>query len=135
MNIIMKNTLHRLGVKAAIVGTSIFPLLASAQSRQPTGGLQVFITRVQAIFNQLIPLLLVMALFWFLYGIVLFIMSDIDDREKGRTIMIHGIIALFVMTTVWGLVGFVGDTVGIRSEGVPDVTRQIPQIIPPNNPR
>ena len=57
------------------------------------------------------------ALLGFFWGLAMFIFSagagDEGKRAEARSIMIYGVIALFVMVSVWGLVGFLGNTVGI----------------------
>lgn len=142
----MNNSLKKLSLLAAVAGATLLPLVAAADtavfdyttggsnsvSGNATGGLQLLIFRVQLIFNQIIPLMLVIGVFWFLYGVITYIM-DPDDKEKGRTIMIYGIIALFVMVTVWGLVGFVGDTIGIKNSPAPT---SLPLVLPqrPDSP-
>jgi hypothetical protein len=47
----------------------------------------------------------------------IFAAGDEGAKEQGKQIMIYGIIALFVMTAVWGLVGFIGDAIGIEGDG------------------
>ena len=48
----------------------------------------------------------------FFYGIVLFIFNTEDDtkRKEGKVWMIWSVIALFVMITIWGIVGILTNT-------------------------
>lgn len=53
-----------------------------------------------------------LALLFFFWGLAKFIMnvSDETKRAEGKSIMVWGIIALFVMIAVWGLVGILENT-------------------------
>lgn len=59
-------------------------------------------------------LLLALALAYFLYGVFGFI-NAIDPKKKteARDTIAYGIIGLFVMTSVWGLVNTVRSALGI----------------------
>ena len=52
------------------------------------------------------PLLITLALLLFIWGLVKFIRSsgNEEDVKKGRQMMTWGIIGLFVIITIWGLV-------------------------------
>ncbi len=59
-----------------------------------------------------IPFLISLGLIMFLVGMVKFISAGDNEekREGGRGLMIFGIIALFVMISVWGLVRILHNT-------------------------
>ena len=54
-----------------------------------------------------------MALLAFFWGLAKYIFHSNDEEKKaeGKNIMIWGIVALFVMASVWGIVKFIGDAV------------------------
>lgn len=56
----------------------------------------------------------------FFAGMVRFIWAnkkgEAGKLEEGRRFMLWGVIALFVMVSIWGIVGFLQDTVGIRTQ-------------------
>lgn len=56
--------------------------------------------------NVVIPFLISLALVMFIAGIVKYVANGDNEekREAGRGLMLFGIIALFVMVSVWGLV-------------------------------
>ena len=68
--------------------------------------------------GSVIPFLVGLALVIFLVGIVRFVGAGDNEekRESGRGLMVFGIIALFVMVSVWGLVGILVRTFGFRFE-------------------
>lgn len=65
-----------------------------------------------------IPFLISLGLIMFLVGLVKFISAGDNEekREGGRGLMIFGIIALFVMISVWGLVRILHNTFFDSSE-------------------
>lgn len=58
--------------------------------------------------NALVGILATLALVVFFWGIVKYIASagDEDKAKEGKSIMIYGVIALFVMFSVFGLITF-----------------------------
>ena len=68
-----------------------------------------------------LPLLILAALIMFLYGILrtFFIDRDHAAENKGRSFILWGIVALFVMVSVWGLVNVLRDTTGLDNNRVP----------------
>jgi hypothetical protein len=68
------------------------------------------------IVGRLIPIVAGIALLVFFWGLVKFIASagSEDGRKEGKQVMIWGIIALFVLMAIWGIVAFIGFSLGIR---------------------
>ncbi len=86
------------------------PVFAFAQSNDING----LISKANGLLNSLIPLLMVAALVVFFWGLVQYVMGAGEgNHEKGRNIIVAGVIALFVMATVWGLVRFLQNSLGI----------------------
>jgi hypothetical protein len=102
------------------------PMLAFAQgSPDPeVGGL---IPLVGTIISTLTPIVVALALLYFFWGLAKFILASGNEveKDKGQSMMVWGIIALFVMVSVWGVVGLLGETLGIdpgeELEGIPSV--------------
>lgn len=61
------------------------------------------------------PLLISIAVIVFIVGVIKYVANGDDEskRTEGRNFMIYGIIGLFVMVSVWGLVGVLQGTFGI----------------------
>jgi len=87
--------------------------------------------KIDTIFGAIVPILLTLALIYFMWGLVKYIMSAGDEKARGdgKYMMIWGIIALFVMVSVWGLVASLQGIVGVDSQSAPNVNTNIP-IIP-----
>ena len=104
--------------KFLLISLATVPALAFGQS-SGTSGFDSFLTSVQGTVNKLIPFLVGLALLGFFWGLVKFIFSSNNEEGRGeaRSMMIYAVIALFVMTAVWGLVGFLGNVVGVQQGG------------------
>ncbi len=64
-----------------------------------------------------VPIIFTLAFIYFILGVIKYVISDSEkDKEKGRNFMIWGIVALFAMVSVWGLVKVIGNTFGISSD-------------------
>jgi len=76
---------------------------------------------ISSILNTLVPLLIAVAVVVFLWGVIQYVTAggDEEKRTKGRNTMIYGIIGLFVMVAVWGLVNVLLSTFGLDT-GAPD---------------
>lgn len=64
----------------------------------------------------IIPIIFALALMFFLWGVMKFIRaSDSTKKEEGRKFIIAGLIGLFVMTSLWGIISIVSTTLGTGS--------------------
>jgi nitrate/nitrite transporter NarK len=59
----------------------------------------------------------------FVWGVVQYVINSNEEakREKGRQFMLWGVIALFVLFAVWGLVALLGNTFNIDVDFIPQV--------------
>lgn len=75
------------------------------------------IKSVGGLVNSLIAIVIGLALLAFFWGLAKFIFNVSGDEksiEEGKRIMIWGIITLFVMVSVWGIVGFLQGELNLR---------------------
>ena len=106
-------------MKKVIYGLISFaPALAFAQD---LGNVDTLVLNIQGVLNNILPLLLALAIIYFFWGLVKFIKAagDSKAREEGKGVMIWGIIAIFVMVSVFGIVNWLSDTTGLDSGTVP----------------
>ena len=96
---------------AAVVGA---PVVAFAQ----LGNLQGIVDAIGTIVNALIPIAFAAALLFFFWGLALYLLAggNEDSQAKGKTMMFWGVIALFVMASIWGIVSFINEALGISEE-------------------
>lgn len=76
-----------------------------------------FLASSKVIMGMIIPIIIGLALILFLWGLVKFMRTQSEEeKKKGRSSMIWGIVILAVMVSVWGLVRLVQQTAGITGE-------------------
>ncbi len=89
------------------------PAPAASACKQPNDIGQLFTFAICLISKYVIPFLFALALIMFIVGVLKYVKSGDNEeaREAGRGLMLFGIIALFVMTSVWGLVKILYSTI------------------------
>lgn len=110
----MKKIKNKILISGAGIGLTL-PLIALAQS------LESAIARIDQLLRQLIPVLMVIATIVFLWGVITYITAagDEDKIKKGRSYIIYGLLGLFVMVAVWGIVRILVQTFGVGGVGIP----------------
>jgi hypothetical protein len=103
--------------KTALIGLSLYalPLIAFAQDLEP---LKDLVRSIGSILALLIPILIALALVIFFWGLVMYIWAGGGDEAKkqGRNIMIAGLVSLFVMVSVYGIISLAQNALGIGSD-------------------
>lgn len=102
------------------------PVLAFAQSSGGEGGTIVGTATTLAsgftrVINILIPAFFGLAIIYFFYGVAKYILSAGDPKSagEGKSIMIYGVIAIAVMASIYGIVGFLQRSLGITAGSTP----------------
>lgn len=103
--------------------TALVPVLSFAQEGTApiVRTVDGFLNYILYLAQRALPLLILAALVLLLYGIVVtffFNRSD-DSRKEGKSFIINGIIALFVMVSVWGLVNLLRGTFNLDDNNIP----------------
>ena len=104
-------------MKRIIITASLLvtPLVASAAV---FGGVRDLITSAQDLVRITTVLVVSLGLLTFFWGLVKFILKggDAKEVENGRRLMIWGVVAMFVMISVWGLVTFIQRQLNIEGD-------------------
>lgn len=103
------------------------PMIALAQGFSNIES--AFQTVIRLLNSYVIPLIIGIAVIYFLIGIVKYISNQGDEtaRKEARNMMIYGIIGIFVMVSVWGLVNVLGQTLGLDNS-IPTDLPQVPEV-------
>jgi hypothetical protein len=107
-------------LKISLIGGFLtVPLVTSAALE----GVRALIVAIGNIVKISIPIAVGAALLFFFWGLAMFITRSGDPKAKdeAKSRMIWGIVALFVMVSVWGIVGFIQ-----RNLGLPVTTGSVP---------
>ena len=89
------------------------PLPALAAFEKVGGLVQAF----SGLLDSLVVVVSALALLVFLWGLVKFIAKagNEDAVKEGKRLMIWGVLALFVMVSVWGIVGLIQNELGLEN--------------------
>ena len=106
---------------------SMLPAIAFAQPRvdslQDTG---TFI--VGLIENVAVPVIFSLAFIVFIWGVFNYFIAgghDEEKRDKGKQLMLYGILGFFIMVSVWGLVNILVGSVDLENEGPADLPNAV----------
>ncbi|QQR82513.1 hypothetical protein IPJ70_00080 [Candidatus Campbellbacteria bacterium] len=102
-------------VQGIVVASAFAPLFAFAQF----GGISNMLSAIGRLISTATPIVIGLALLVFFWGLVKFIISsdDEDARKNAKGLMIGGIIALFVMVAIVGIINFIAAQVGVTTGG------------------
>lgn len=108
-------------MKKALVAISLYalPMVAFAQTPNNLISLIAFAGDV---LNRIIPVLIAFALVVFFWGLIQYIRT----HKNGRDTMIAGLVGLFIMVSVWGILRLAQNTFGVNNTAVPTIP-QVPQ--------
>lgn len=97
------------------LSSSLVPFITFAQNQSGTlSTTRRLLESIKSIIGTLIPIVFGLAVLLFFWGIVKFIWSAGTGKEEGKKIMLWGVVAIFVMSSIWGLVAFIGGTFGVN---------------------
>ncbi len=117
-------------MKKTLIGlsglTAVFlPMVAFAQggcggTGNVPGTIEGMICKIGDILSIIIPILIVLGVLYFVWGVVQYVISDDEEaKTKGRDRMIYGIIGLVVIVAMWGLVRLVISTFSLDADNTP----------------
>ncbi|MBP6912332.1 MAG: hypothetical protein KBB86_00135 [Candidatus Pacebacteria bacterium] len=125
----MKNITNKI---LTIVALAFAPLSVFAQNRSASlcgpikysQSLQSYLCEAYRLVGYyLIPLLTLAALGWFMWNAIMLIKNANVEKLRGeyKIAMMWGLVALFVMVSVWGIVGIMGGIVGTNTSVIPQI--------------
>jgi fumarate reductase subunit D len=109
--------------------TSVFAYAAEIELNFNFGGtsgaanftpLQKIIVATSNIIGSLVPVMIALAVVVFFWFLVQFIWKGAEDpkvHQNGMKGMGYSLLAIFVMVSLWGIIGFVGNALGIGQGG------------------
>ncbi len=121
--------MKKLAYAAAI--SAALPLSAAAAS---ITNLQSIVDFIKNLLNTLLPLIIAAAVVYFVYGVAMYVMSGDDDaKAAAKSKIIYGIVGLFVMVSVWGLVNILVNTFGLQNTAPVNGTNPLQNVPGINN--
>lgn len=80
------------------------------------GPIKNLINSLGDIVAMLIPIMIGAALVVFFYGLIKYILKSGKGGKEGRQLMLYGLIALFVMISVYGLIRLGQSALGLNND-------------------
>ena len=111
----MLKKIHKISFALMVVSLPVFAFA------EPLGGTKTLFENAQGIITKtVIPLAFVLALLFFFWGVAKYIRSSGTEKDEGKKIMVWGVVALFVMSSVWGIVRFLqGELIeGVKTDAI-----------------
>ncbi|MFA6553945.1 MAG: hypothetical protein WCS89_00345 [Candidatus Paceibacterota bacterium] len=89
----------------------VAPSVASAQSLAPITNVNDLSSRLLGIGNTVTYLLVALAVIYIIWNVVNFLIKPAGEERKGAQMnIVWGIVGLFVIVSIWGLVGILTNT-------------------------
>jgi hypothetical protein len=97
------------------------------------GNLFGLLCRIGQFLNSVVPVLIALAVVYFVWGVVTYVISSDEEAKKtGRDRIIFGIIGLAVIIGMWGLVNLLANTFSLNNSGTENLPT-VPVVIPGNS--
>ena len=98
------------GYSVLTFGVLLLPTLASAATLLNTLAL------VNTFLNAAIGLFITLAIVAFFYGLVKYLFTEgTEGKAKGLQIMLMGVVTIFVMVSIWGIIRLLQSTFSVTS--------------------
>lgn len=103
--------MRRLSVVSILTGTiALVPVIASAQTLLNTLAL------VSTFLNSLVYLFITLAIVVFFFGLIRYVLAEGSEvKGKSLQIMLMGIVTIFVMVSIWGIIRLLQSTFRVTS--------------------
>ena len=76
---------------------------------------------VLELLNSIIPMFVAAAVVFFLWSVLKYVNSgdNAEVRIQARALMVYGVVAIFVLVSVWGLVGLLENVFNLDNSNLP----------------
>ena len=107
----------------------LLPALVFAQTTSFTG-VSTWVTSLQSIVQSATYLMFGLAMLAFFWGLAKYIFNagNEDKKEDGKSIMIWGVVALFIMASIWGIINFISTQLNLTDSTATGPASVIPDI-------
>lgn len=118
---ILQNQMKKISTRILALALAVSPAFALAQtSGIGTNGIFGFLDAANTLINRLIPFIIALTVLVFLFGVFKFVIAnDAEKRKEARGYMVWGVVSLFVMVAVWGLVNVLVRTFQLDTNAPP----------------
>lgn len=96
-------------------------LLAPSLAFAAESTFRSILEEIGSILGVIVPILITVALAYFIYGVVKYIMAGEEGRKEAKDIIIYGVIGLFAIVSVWGLVRLIQNTFNVEDNSAIEI--------------
>ena len=102
-------------MKKVIYAIMTFAPVLTLAAFDAGGNLQGVVDFIKKTVGNLIPIVFGIVIIYFFWGLAKYVQSAGDPKKaaEGKSIMIYGVIAITIMTTIYGLASWLGGLFGI----------------------
>jgi hypothetical protein len=108
------------GIASEVQRNACYTAQAQGGGNANYSGVLGLLSLAQTFVARSVPLLVgiaLLAFFWFLVEFIWKGKDNPDEQKKGKSGMFYAILAIFVMVSIWGIIAFVGQLLGINQGG------------------
>jgi len=111
--------------KVVVASLTVMALAPSFAAAQSLGNIENLLKAIGRLVSLATPIVVGLALLAFFWGLVKYIFSagEDDAKKEGIRLMIGGVIAIFVIVSLVGIVRFIGNAVGVGQGGSLDIPK------------
>jgi len=102
-------------IRAAIIVFPLVPALAFAQNATAQQGIVGTLRIFSLLFNGMIGLFVTVAIVIFFWGLIKYLWEVGEKKHEGLQTMFWGVIAIFVMVSIWGIIHLLQNTFGVQN--------------------
>jgi len=114
-------------MKKVLISVSMFvaPMMALAQSK--VNSIWDLFSLVNRVLNTLVPLFIALAVVFFIWQVFMYAVAGDEEKKKASKVnIIYGIVGIFVMVSIWGLVNILQGTFGTAGVAPGNVGNLLP---------
>ncbi|MFW5871705.1 MAG: hypothetical protein ACOCUT_01225 [bacterium] len=120
----MRSKINKIKISSILFLTLLFfPLVSSAQFGVSVrygrpNDLNSMLLLLISVLDSMIPILIGLAVLLFIWGLLRYYMSDNQNAKKEAIRIIgYGVVSIFVMVSLWGLVNFIAYSLNLNING------------------
>jgi preprotein translocase subunit SecG len=106
-------------VAVSVLPLSVFAQTVNTQTVNTTyqgGGVGGLLKWFSGILSLAVPVIIALAVVWFIFSIFMYVIaSNEEGKAKAKGQIIWGIVGLFIIVSVWGLVGILSSTFNLST--------------------
>ena len=92
----------------------------------PFDNVSPILTNARAALDIVVPIAITLALIYFIWQVIKYVIAPgEEEKADARKKMLYGVVGLFVIIAIWGLVNFVASYLGIDPTANPVVVPRI----------